>query len=67
MAGDPDQGLIQLLSPEQRSTLASLLGEVIAHGHGDVTLHVKDGSVWFLRATVSHKVLSEKLPKLQQR
>jgi hypothetical protein len=64
MAGDPDQALIELLSPEQMSTLASLLTEVIAHGHGDVTLHVKKGSIRFIRATVSHEVPNGKTGEL---
>ena len=56
MASETDQSLMQLLTPEQLATLETLLSEVITHGHGDVTLHVKKGSIRFIRATVSHEV-----------
>jgi hypothetical protein len=57
--------LAELLSAEQLSTLVSLLTQVIAHGHGDVTVHVKNGSIRFIRATISHEVTGGNSPPLQ--
>jgi hypothetical protein len=54
MAGDPDQGLTELLSLGQQHQLASLLGELFDSGYGELTIIVKAGKLKFLRVVTSH-------------